>query len=127
MSFAGVQKHVAVLERAGLSQKREVLLRHHADGIAHDHVTQFPSVEAMEQVARGMEEAGTCRVGDRVAFILDDGAPVEPLEFRPAKAVPPKTRHAGAQRAGPDDGAPQNRLAVQGERERYPALGGSTL
>ena len=44
-------------------------------------------------------------VGVRVAFILDDGAPVELLHFYTAKAVRPKTRHAAEQRAAPDDGA----------------------
>ena len=43
--------------------------------------------------------------GVRVAFILDDGAPVELLQFCTAKAVRPKTRHAAEQRAAPDDGA----------------------
>src|SRR5213083_435474 len=45
-------------------------------------------------------------VGVRVAFILDDGAPVELLEFCTAMAVRPTTRHAAEQRAAPDDGAP---------------------
>src|SRR5437773_12557270 len=45
-------------------------------------------------------------VGVRVAFILDDGAPVELLEFHTAKAVRSKTRRAAEQRAAPDDGAP---------------------
>ena len=44
-------------------------------------------------------------VGVRVAFILDDGAPVELLQFDTAKAVRPKTRHAAEHRAAPDDGA----------------------
>ena len=43
--------------------------------------------------------------GVRVAFILDDGAPVELLEFYTVKAVRPKTRHAAEQGAAPDDGA----------------------
>jgi hypothetical protein len=43
--------------------------------------------------------------GVRVAFILDDGAPVELLQFYTAKAVRPKTRRAAEQRAAPDDGA----------------------
>ena len=38
-------------------------------------------------------------VGVRVAFILDDGAPVELLEFHLAEAVRPKTGHAAEQRA----------------------------
>jgi len=44
-------------------------------------------------------------VGVRVAFILDDGAPVELLQFYTAKAVRPKTRRAAEQRAAPDDSA----------------------
>ena len=48
--------------------------------------------------------------GVRVAFILDDGAPVELLEFYTVKAVRPKTRHAAQQRAAPDDGAPAKEM-----------------
>ena len=48
--------------------------------------------------------------GVRVAFILDDGAPVELLEFYTVKAVRPKTRHAAEQRAAPDDGAPAKEM-----------------
>ena len=44
-------------------------------------------------------------VGVRVAFILDDGAPVELLEFCTAKPARPKTRRAAEQRAAPEDGA----------------------
>src|ERR1043166_165727 len=44
-------------------------------------------------------------VGIRVAFILDDGAPVELLEFHSAKAVRPKPTQAAGPRAAPDDGA----------------------
>jgi hypothetical protein len=44
-------------------------------------------------------------VGVRVAFILDDGAPVELLQFYAVKPVRPKARHAAEQRAAPDDGA----------------------
>jgi len=51
--------------------------------------------------------------GVRVAFILDDGAPVELLEFYAAKAVRPKTRHAAEQGAAPDDGA-----RAKGKRRR---------
>ena len=49
-------------------------------------------------------------VGVRVAFILDDGAPVELLQFYTAKAVRPKTRRAAEQRAAPDDGAPAKEM-----------------
>jgi hypothetical protein len=56
--------------------------------------------------------------GVRVAFILDDGAPVELLQFSTAKAVRSKTRHAAEQRAAPDDGA---QCVVAGERARYAA------
>jgi hypothetical protein len=44
--------------------------------------------------------------GVRVAFILDDGAPVELLQFYTVKPVRPKARHTAEQRAAPDDGAP---------------------
>jgi hypothetical protein len=43
-------------------------------------------------------------VGVRVAFILDDGAPIELLQFYAAKPVRPKARHAAEQRAALDDG-----------------------
>jgi hypothetical protein len=43
--------------------------------------------------------------GVRVAFILDDGAPIELLQFYRTKAVRQKTRHAAEQGAAPDDGA----------------------
>ena len=57
--------------------------------------------------------------GVRVAFILDDGAPVELLEFYTVKAVRPKTRHAAEQRAAPDDrGRRKEMRRRRGERER---------
>ena len=43
-------------------------------------------------------------VGVRVAFILDDGAPVELLQFYTAKPVRPKARHAAEQRAARHNG-----------------------
>src|ERR1700726_1995487 len=49
-------------------------------------------------------------IGVRVAFILEDGAPVELLQFYTAKAVRPKTRRAAEQRAAPDDGAPAKEM-----------------
>lgn len=48
--------------------------------------------------------------GVRVAFILDDGAPVELLQFYTAKTVRPKTRRAAEQRAARDDGAPAKEM-----------------
>src|SRR6185295_10412804 len=53
--------------------------------------------------------------GVRVAFILDDGAPVELLEFYPAKAVNPTTRQAPEQRA-PDAGARQKQKGMRRRR-----------
>src|SRR6185295_11998676 len=53
----------------------------------------------------GFEASPTGSSGVRVAFILDDGAPVELLQFYTAKAVRPKRRHAAEQRAVPNDGA----------------------
>ena len=49
-------------------------------------------------------------VGVRVAFIFDDGAPVELLQFYTAKAVRPKTRRAAEQRAAPEEGAPAKEM-----------------
>jgi hypothetical protein len=49
-------------------------------------------------------------IGVRVAFILDDGAPIELLEFCTAKAARPKKRLAAGQRVAPDDGAPENKM-----------------
>src|SRR5512140_641640 len=58
-------------------------------------------------------------VGVRVAFILDDGAPVELLEFCTAKAVRQKTRHATNNALHPTTARTQKKCAVAGERERY--------
>ena len=55
--------------------------------------------------------------GVRVAFILDDGAPVELLEFC-AKAVRPKTRHAAERRGRLTRRARKRNAPSQGERER---------
>jgi hypothetical protein len=44
-------------------------------------------------------------VGVRVAFVLDDGAPIELLQFDTATATDPKTRHVAEQRATPGDGS----------------------
>jgi hypothetical protein len=43
--------------------------------------------------------------GVRVAFILDDGAPVELLQFYTALAVRPHSKHAAKRRAAPHRGA----------------------
>ena len=48
--------------------------------------------------------------GVRVAFILDDGAPVELLQFYTVKAVRPKTRHAAEQRTTRDGGVPAKEM-----------------
>ena len=48
--------------------------------------------------------------GVRVAFIVDDGAPVELLQFYTVKVVRPKTRHAAEQRAAADDSAPAKEM-----------------
>ena len=62
-----------------------------------------PEIEGREILIAPTEPS----VGVRVAFILDDGAPVELLQFYAAKAVRPTTRHAAEQRAAPDDGRAQ--------------------
>ena len=65
------------------------------------------AVEDLDEALKGREIliAPTApSAGVRVAFILDDGAPVELLEFCTAKAARPKTRRAAEQRAAPDAG-----------------------
>ena len=56
-------------------------------------------------------------VGVRVAFILDDGAPVELLQFDAAQPVRPKARHAAEHRAARGDGTHKG-MHVASERER---------
>jgi DNA-binding transcriptional ArsR family regulator len=72
MSFAAVQKHVAVLERAGLVSKR----RSGREQLASGEVEAIRSVAAMlaelEQVWRG-------RV-DRIDSLLDDGTHTPPTQ-----------------------------------------------
>ena len=55
-------------------------------------------------------------VGVRVAFVLDDGPPVELLQFDTAKAIRSKTKHSAEQRAAPDDG-----VRARGKRRRRSA------
>jgi len=66
------------------------------------------AVDDLDEALKGKEiliEPNSPSAGVRVAFILDDGAPVELLQFDTAKAVGPKARHAAEQRAASDDGA----------------------
>src|SRR5438132_10274169 len=56
--------------------------------------------------------------GVRVAFILDDGAPIELLQFYRTKAVRPKTRHAAEKALHLTTARAQKANAVAGERER---------
>src|SRR5260370_18146654 len=61
------------------------------------------AVDDLDEALKGREiliAPTEASVGVRVAFILDDGAPVELLQFYTAKAVRRKTRPAA-----PDDGA----------------------
>jgi hypothetical protein len=66
------------------------------------------AVDDLDEALKGREiliPPNAPSAGVRVAFILDDGAPVELLQFYPARAVRPKTKHAGKPRAAPHDGA----------------------
>ena len=56
--------------------------------------------------------------GVRVAFILDDGAPIELLQFYRTKAVRPKTRHAAEKALHLTTARAKKANAVAGERER---------
>ena len=82
---------------------------------AHCHVPEIVrivphiafAVDDLDEALKGREiliAPTEPSAGVRVAFILDDGAPVELLQFYTAKAVRRKTRRA-EQRAAPDDGA----------------------
>ena len=66
------------------------------------------AVDDLDEALKGREiliAPNEPSAGVRVAFILDDGAPVELLEFHTAKALRPKASHAADQPAAPDAGA----------------------
>jgi hypothetical protein len=59
------------------------------------------AVDDLDEALKGREiliAPNEPSAGVRVAFILDDGAPVELLEFHAAKALRPKTKHTPKQR-----------------------------
>ena len=63
------------------------------------------AVDDLDEALKGREiliPPNEPSAGVRVAFILDDEAPVELLQFHTAKAVRPKTRHATKRRPAPD-------------------------
>ena len=65
------------------------------------------AVDDLEEALKGREiliAPTEPSVGVRVAFVLDDGAPVELLQFYTAKPVRPEATHAAEQRAARDDG-----------------------
>jgi hypothetical protein len=65
------------------------------------------AVDDLDEALKGREILITPTepsAGVRVAFILDDGAPIELLQFYTTKAVRSKTRHAAEPGAAPDDG-----------------------
>jgi hypothetical protein len=66
------------------------------------------AVDDLDEALKGREiliAPNEPSVGVRVAFILDDGAPVELLQFDTAKMVRPKRSHPAVQRVAPDAGA----------------------
>ncbi len=92
--------------------------RYHHIGIPHTQPrAQIAfAVDDLDEALKGREiliAPTEPSAGVRVAFILDDGAPIELLQFYRTKAVRPKTRHAAEQGAAPDDGA-----RAKGKRRR---------
>ena len=65
MSFAAVQKHVAVLERAGLVSKR----RHGREQLASGDVT---AVRSIASLLAELEEVWRGRI-DRIDFLIKEG------------------------------------------------------
>ncbi len=70
MSFAAVQKHVAVLERAGLLTKR----RHGREQLAHGEVATVRSVASMLTELEDVWRGRIARIDDLIA---DDPQPQE--------------------------------------------------
>jgi hypothetical protein len=71
------------------------------------------AVDDLDEALKGKEiliAPNEPSVGVRVAFILDDGAPVELLQFYTPKAVRPKTSDAAKQRAAAGDHARAKRM-----------------
>ena len=63
------------------------------------------AVDDLDEALKGREiliAPNEPSAGVRVAFILDDGAPVELLQFDTDKAIRPQTTHAAQQRSVPD-------------------------
>jgi len=63
MSFASVQKHVAVLDRAGLISKR----RHGREQLAHGEVTAVHSIAAMLVELEDLWRSRIARIDDLIA------------------------------------------------------------
>ena len=72
MSFAAVQKHVAVLERAGLLTKR----RHGREQLAHGEVEAVRSVASMLTELEGLWRGRIARIDELIA--LDPLDPIDP-------------------------------------------------
>jgi len=72
MSFAAVQKHVTVLERAGLLTKR----RHGREQLAHGEVEAVRSVASMLTELEGLWRGRIARIDELIA--LDPLDPIEP-------------------------------------------------
>ncbi len=104
MSFAAVQKHVSVLEKAGLLTKR----RRGREQLARGDVEAVRSVASLltelEQVWRGR----VARIDDLLAADPDRPAPDRPAPDRPAPDRPAPERPA-PDRATPDDPTPTRR------------------
>ena len=80
MSFAAVQKHVAVLERAGLLTKR----RHGREQLAHGEVEAVRSVASMLTELEGLWRGRIARIDELIALdpldLIDPTPPPQPKE-----------------------------------------------
>ena len=78
------------------------------------------AVDDLDEALKGREiliAPNEPSAGVRVAFILDDGAPVELLQFDTAKAVRPKKTQAARQRAASESGARPGRMRRRHQRK----------
>ena len=86
MSFAAVQKHVAVLERADLVTKR----RHGREQLVR---TNRDTIQRAQQLLDQLESMWRDRL-DRLGELLDDPSPPTPAAIPAASSPPAESEHA---------------------------------
>ena len=112
MSFAAVQKHVAVLERAGLVSKRRI----GREALASGEVEAIRSVASLLEEFEAVWRGRIARIDDLLAERRDAGVPGEREEQQPGGLQDPRPpagedrtevrrgRGTATQRAGDHDG-----------------------